>query len=771
MNAHTLKVLEFGEIKEILASKALSAKARELVSSLRPYTSLSLIEKRLKETTEAKNLLVAYERTPIYKTADIRLHIKRAAMGGILQPAELLDVTETLRLTRTIKRFLIQREGEAPLLNEIASKIEILKEIEEEIGECINEKAEVVDWASKELLQIRDKIKKSRDKILKALNKMLVSPTYQPILQDQTIVIRNDRYCLPVKADFRGQFEGFVQDQSSSGVTLFMEPVLTAQLSNELKQLRLSETEEVRRILVGLSLGISRKSKEIRQNITSIGLLDFAFAKASLSIVLSGNEPKLNKDGFLNLIEARHPLLKGEVIPVSLRLGKDFTTLVITGPNTGGKTVCLKTIGLLTLMAQAGLHIPASPDSRVAVFDHIFADIGDEQSIQQSLSTFASHMKQIVGILRALRPNTLVLIDEIGTGTDPAEGSSLACAILEHLHFQGARTAVTTHSNELKTYAYFKDGVENAACEFDPVTLKPTFSLNIGYSGSSNALIIAERLGLSGKIIGQARGMISPHKRETRAIILKLEKMKAEEEARLKRAEEKEREAALTKERIEEELDSLKLKKRKVMDEASFKARRLIDQTKKRMNQILDEISRQPTRETEEAVRKELGKLEEEIEELSPPVEYLAEGEIEPGSPVLIKKLNLKGRVVAISSNEVEVCAGKMKIKTHLSDLMRIREEGLEKALEEEQPLLKSCEEELFLVGLSTEEALSKVEKYLGQAFSAGLDEVRLIHGKGAGILRKNIALFLKKIPIVASFCSAQETKGGDGVTLVRLKG
>ncbi|MDH7569988.1 MAG: endonuclease MutS2, partial [Armatimonadota bacterium] len=634
-------------------------------------------------------------------------------------------------------------------------------------------------------------IQATNARLQERLESILHSSAYEKMIQEPVLVRRSDRLCIPVKAEFRHAFAGLVHDTSASGATVFMEPAAVLDLQNDLRELEANERHEVERILTSLSRSVRRRAREIQASLRAVGLIDFIHAKAQLSRAQKAVRPVLNNQGRIDLKQARHPLLQGDVVPIDIRLGEEFTTLVITGPNTGGKTVSLKTLGLLTLMAQSGLHVPAGEGSQLAVFHQVFADIGDEQSIEQSLSTFSSHIGTIVRILRRLGRDALVLLDEVGAGTDPVEGSALARALLEYLTERGARTVATTHYTELKEYAYAHPGVENASVEFDVETLRPTFRLLIGIPGSSNALTIAQRLGMPRQVIERARGALRPEHLEVESLIRRIE-----EDVRAAR-DEREAAAALAEDaekvrrRLHQELDQARAKRDQTLAEAAAEAAAIVRKAQEEAREILARLRAQQRENRETTLASQaLKRLAEEVRERelaasgleaqrsqeAPSRDFL-DRLPRAGDVVMVQPFGGRGTVISVDEEEEEalVQVGAMKLTVPFSDLRVLRVEP--SAAAPAPPPLRglvtkaaSFGIELHLRGMMAEEALHVLDKYLDDAFLAGVPTVRIVHGKGTGALRNAVWEYLRDHPHVASYQLAEQSQGGTGATVVTLK-
>ncbi|NPV52045.1 MAG: endonuclease MutS2 [Firmicutes bacterium] len=576
IDPRTLRVLEFDKIKTLLRGLATSSLGAELADRLAPATDLEEARALQAETTEARGILRLHPGIPLGGVRDVREAVRRARIGSTLEPGVLLDIAHTLAAARKLRRFLLELREDFKVIAGLAGGLKPPKDLEDAVFECIDENGELYDSASPRLKHIRAGIRSLNGRIRDRLDSLIRSSETQRYLQDAIITIRNDRFVVPVKQEFRSYLPGIVHDQSASGQTLFIEPMPVVDMNNRLRELCAEEREEIARILGKLSAKVASAAGALDETLETLGRIDFAFAKARMSEELDAVEPELNGEGHINIRKGRHPLLKGDVVPIDPSLGREFSTMVITGPNTGGKTVTLKTIGLLTLMAQAGLHVPADYGTTLAVFSQVFADIGDEQSIEQSLSTFSSHMTHIVRILREAGDNSLVLLDELGAGTDPQEGAALAMAILEYLHDRNARTVATTHYSELKTFAYRRDGVRNASVEFDDITLRPTYRLLIGLPGRSNAFAIASRLGLPDEVIARARSMMAPDATRVEDMIADIAENMRSSELQRRDAEALRVRAEQLKREHEEEARRVREKRAEIIEKAREEARQIL---------------------------------------------------------------------------------------------------------------------------------------------------------------------------------------------------
>lgn len=807
MDDRTLRVLEFSKIRSRLAALTVTAVGRELATALTPSPDPEAVRKAQQGTNEAVALLSDGE-VPLRGTADIRDGLRRAQIGSTLDAQDFLALRDTLTTIRQCKGFTHARRDRAPLLADVIHAMGKFDALEEAIRRTVAEDGTILDSASPDLARVRREQHAAHARIREKLDDLLRGP-YARMLQDPLITTRGDRYVVPVKQELKGQFPGVLHDQSSSGATAFMEPLAVVPLGNQLRELEIAEREEITRLLRDLTARVGAIAEEIGSAYEALGRVDFAVAKALLAAAMQAAAPRIRTDGVLRLMRARHPILTGEVVPIDVWLGDEFTTLVITGPNTGGKTVTLKTIGLLTVMAQAGLHIPAAEGSEIAVFPKIFADIGDEQSIEQSLSTFSSHMGAIIGILTQLGesvspspPGSLALLDEIGAGTDPTEGVALARAIIEYLHRRGVRTVVTTHYNELKTLAYARPGIQNASVEFDVETLRPTYRLLIGIPGRSQALTIATRLGLSSEIVEQAREFLGPDRVTIDRILADIEADRKAYEWELAEASRLRQEAEELRARTEHELASLRAERKKVLARLREEAEALLARIRREAESIIAALKASRDTRLVQQARERLQQLAGEVAAQAEP-EPMAAGEplteVQPGQQVFIAPLNRPGTVLtpADSRGEVEVEAGAIRIKLQLSALRalaaspastqqsptaaplprpshplphgdiaplpprpsEVRAPGVPEAV----PL------SISLRGQTVDEAIPKLDKYLDDAFMAGLPHITIVHGKGTGALRKAVHEFLKTHPHVKSFRLGERGEGETGATIVEL--
>lgn len=777
------RILEFDKIRQILAGFTASKPGEELAISLQPATVLEEVARAQKETTEARELWQT-SRVPLDGIFDLRAAAEGARRGKVLSPEELLATGATLRAARLLRKSLGEEaEERAPVLSALAAGLTTFPQLEAALTKAIGPDGEVRDEASPVLRSLRRQAQTLQNSIRERLDALTRSGETQKYLQEALVTIRNGRYVLPVKQEFRQYIPGIVHDQSASGATLFIEPTAVVELNNKLRRVEVEIKEEIERILTELSRQVGEAAAGILANQEILARLDLAFAKARYSLSIGGAEPVLNTRGFIRLLQARHPLLEGEVVPIDLELGGDFHVLIITGPNTGGKTVSLKTTGLLTLMAQAGLHIPARSGSEMAVFTGIYSDIGDEQSIEQSLSTFSSHMSNIVPIMEAAQDqNSLVLLDELGAGTDPAEGAALATAILKTLHSRGVRTVATTHYSELKIFAYNTPGVENASVDFDPRTLRPTYRLLTGVPGQSNAFVIAARLGLEKAIIEEAQQLVAPGTRNLEELLGQI----AEEKRELEAEREKTARLRLALEKKEKEytekLGRFEGERASLLREAREEARNLIRETRREMENLLRRLREAaPEDQSEianEARRQLAGRLAEIPEEAGLFVGGGSPGEILPGKTVRLPHLEQEGVVLEVKNGQAQVqvegglrvwvpCAGLAEVSRAPERQGRGEKGGIKRSAVSKSATISS---RLDLRGMNVEEALETVDKYLDEAFLAGLPSAVLIHGKGTGALRSAVTQFLSEHPQVKSYRLGGIGEGGLGVTVVELK-
>lgn len=792
MNKRSLRILEYNKIIDMLIPYAGSPMGQKLCKHLKPSGDLTEIVRLQEETRDALSRLYKQGSISFSGVTDIGMSLKRLEVGATLSPSELLDLARLLDNTLSVRQYGVsEEEGHEPdCLDSRFLDLMPLEHISREIRRCILSAEEIADDASAELKTLRRSKKQMNDKIHTQLLKIVNSQDNRNLLQDSLVTIRNGRYCIPVKQEYRGSFPGMIHDQSSSGSTLFIEPMSVVNLNNELKEINNKEQLEIERILAALSEQAGFEREIIQCNVKLLTELDFIFARAKLAKSYQGSEPVFNTRGYIHIKQGRHPLLdKNTVVPIDITLGDTYTLLIVTGPNTGGKTVSLKTVGLFTLMGQSGLHIPAFEGSELCVFQDVFADIGDEQSIEQSLSTFSSHMSNIVYIVQHSTPDTLVLFDELGGGTDPVEGAALAIAILNHLRLQGIRCMATTHYSELKTFALSTEGIENASCEFDIASLRPTYRLTIGIPGKSNAFAISKKLGLPDYIIEDARSQIDASSLDFESLISDLEQSK-------KTIEEEEKKVAAYKEEVETLRNQLKAKQEsleqqraKLLKNAREEAMELLEEAKELADQSIRKYQkweRNPAKANNRAMEAERSKLRDKMKSIDGAMNknkkqrrsgHKAE-DFRIGDTVYVISMDATGTVLSLpnSKKEISVQVGILHITLPITDC-----EITDAPITEEPKTPKgktrmnlerasSIRPEINVIGLTVDEAVSRIDKYLDDALLSNLSQVTIIHGKGTGALRKGIHDYLKRQRHVGAFRSGEFGEGDMGVTIVELK-
>ena len=795
MQERSLRVLEFNKIKAMLVELAVSSMGKELCEKLVPLNFLPEINKMLNETEEASVLLTRLGYNPIPSFDDITVQLRKAEIGSVLSPRDLLLCAGCMRAARNVRQSLSKQDKQdeqeenqtTPQIASMASRLVSMREIESDITSAIISDSEIADGASNTLADIRRKIRRANDRIKEKLNSYLHSQATQKYLQESVITIRNGRYVLPVKQEYRQNIPGLIHDQSATGSTLFIEPMAVVEMGNDIKQLNAEENAEIERILATLTARVAPFADALSDNLQILARLDFSFAKGALARQFRCVQPKMNGEGLINIKRGRHPLIgAGVVVPISLWIGKEFSTLVVTGPNTGGKTVTLKTVGLFVLMAQAGLHVPADLGTELCVFDEVFADIGDEQSIEQSLSTFSSHMTNIVNILENLTEKSLVLFDELGAGTDPTEGASLAQAILDVLLKRRITTLATTHYSELKAYALTTNGVQNASVEFDIETLKPTYRLSIGIPGKSNAFEISKRLGLSDGIIDQARQRLSQEQIRFEDVISNAEYHRQVAEQERKVAEEARVEITRLQDEIERRRETLENQRENIMRKAREEARRILYSAKDESEKIISELKKTAneqavaSRESQKARQAIDGMISRHGEKLdSSALENLASPpkSVRPGDTVQIITIGAEGTVLSAPDDrgQVQVQAGIMKMTVSLKNLRMKKQQKDEK--KNEGSIRRNVDMstrhvplELDVRGQLLEEAIDSVDKYLDDAYLASRKEVSIIHGKGTGALRAGLQEHFRRHPHVESYRLGKFGEGEGGVTIIQLK-
>ena len=784
MEKRVLKTLEYDKILTMLKERASCCISRELVDTMEPSGDFDTVERELKLTAEAETLFYKTGRSPVDDFPDMRHCLERMHAALFLSTGELLGIASCLKAARIAKDILAKEVGEESYLYNLAGLLITHRSAEEEINRCIINEDEIFDGASPALARIRRAMRLANEKVREKLNSMIRSTAYQKYLQEPIITIRNGRFVIPVKQEYRQQVPGLIHDQSSSGATLFIEPSAVVELGNEYKKLLAEEADEIERILTELTAMLAPYADEIREDLNIMGQIDLVFAKAKLSRELNAVMPRLNRNNYVRIVRGRHPLIPADrVVPIDIWIGRDYRSLIITGPNTGGKAVTLKIVGLFALMVQSGIFVPANEGSEFPVFEHIYADIGDEQSIEQSLSTFSSHMKNIVGILDKADENSLVLLDELGAGTDPIEGAALAMSILEELNDRHCICVSTTHYSEIKAFAMTHEGMENASMEFDIDRLCPTYRLYIGIPGKSNAFEISSRLGLPNSIIDKAKGFLKGEDVRFEDIISSAQSQHRIAEEERKMAEEARAELEKLRADAERERRKLDEDRNRLQAKAKEDAKRIVADTKREMEKLIVEIrsikdidrsaadrviqaARDTLRATETAVNeKEAIKKEDNTK---PPKTVRA------GDTVNIVTLDQKATVLSApdSKGEVMVQAGVMKLNVKLKDIRLIEEKKAAAPTSGKVGLGagKQVGLELDVRGMLVDEANIIVDRYLDDAYNAGLSEVNIIHGKGTGALRAGVQAFLKRHPLVKGYRMGSYGEGDAGVTVVTLK-
>ncbi|MFF0827526.1 endonuclease MutS2 [Brevibacillus sp. NPDC003359] len=785
MEQRVLKTLEYDKIVALLIDKASCTYGKEKAVELIPFLRLDEVITAQQGTEQAATVLRLKGSVPLGGIRDIRGPVQRARLNAMLASMELLDIASTVMAGRRLKTFLLDmcEDHELPLLQQQAERIEGLRELETEIRRCVDENGDILDSASLELRQVRQEIRQLESRIREKLDQMTRSSTYQKMLMENIVTIRGDRFVIPVKQEYRSVFGGIVHDQSASGATLFIEPEVIVEMNNKLREHRLREEREVERILYVLTEQVSFAVEALVENTEALTELDFMFAKAQLAWSMKAICPRINDRGYVNMRKARHPLIPREVVvPVDVELGGEYQAIVVTGPNTGGKTVSLKTIGLLSLMTMAGLHIPAEEESEMTVFSSVFADIGDEQSIEQSLSTFSSHMTNIIQILAKMDDKSLVLFDELGAGTDPTEGAALAMSIIDHVIDSGARLVATTHYSELKAYAYDRPEVINASVEFDVQSLRPTYRLLIGVPGRSNAFAIARRLGLPEHIIDVARGSISEEDNQVESMIASLERNRKSAEADRLAAKAARGEAEELRGQLEEERAQFAEEKNKRMERAEDEARIAVQLAKEEAETIIRELREMMSEGMEIKehrlidAKKRLGNavLELEKEKVKKPAKAVRATQIKVGDEVMVTSFGQKGTVLEKVNNEeflVQIGIMKMKVKR---DDMHVQNSIQQKPQAAPYTSVKrrsdNIKMDLDLRGYNVEDSIREIDQFLDDALLAGLHSVSIIHGHGTGVLRKGVHEYLRNHRNVKSFRLGGQGEGGVGATIAELK-
>ena len=798
MNEKVLKTLEYHKIISLLTDKADSEPGKKLCRELLPSTDIQEIRKAQEETRDGVSRILKKGSTSFGSNKDLGFSIRSLEIGSTLSCSELLKIAGLLDNVNRIKIYGKKEREDQPedCLDPYFEALTPLTQVANEINRCIIGEDEYADDASPKLKSIRRSILATGEKIHTQLNNMLTG-SYRTYLQDAVITMRNNRYCIPVKSEYKGQVTGMVHDQSASGSTFFIEPAAIVNLNNQLKELDLQEKEEIERILADLSGMCAGHTEELTLNQKTMTQLDFVFAKAKLALEQNATEPQFNRKHIIHIRKGRHPLLdKKRVVPIDIHLGRDFDLLIITGPNTGGKTVSLKTVGLFTLMGQAGLHIPASDHSELSVFNEVFADIGDEQSIEQSLSTFSSHMTSIVHILKHADEHSLCLFDELGAGTDPTEGAALAISILNYLHDRGIRTMATTHYSELKIYALSTDFVQNACCEFDVETLQPTYRLLIGIPGKSNAFAISSKLGLPEDIIDAAREQISKEATSFEDVIADLEKSRITMEKERQEIARKKENIALLEEQLKQKNEKLDKAKDKILRDANEKARDILQEAKDVADETIRDFNKASSmgidmKTLEQKRQKVRDKIKDKNDSLSirqaDPKEKKKDIGLDPkklkkGDAVRIVSMGLKGTVNTLPDNKgnLFVLCGIIRTQTNVSDLQLIKDDELNdhsSSVKGGSGIGKikmskslSVSPEINLLGKTVDEALGELDKYLDDAYLAHLPSVRIVHGKGTGALRNAVHAQLKRMRNIKEFRLGEYGEGDAGVTIATFR-
>ena len=791
MNAKVLRVLEYDKVIRILEAKATSDPGRELCRSLEPMTDLSEIEKAQTETADALTRIFQKGSINFGSNKSLGMCLRSLEIGSTLSMEELLRIAGLLENTARVKHYgrSEREEEQTDSLSEYFNCLEPLTPLSSEIRRCILSEDERADDASPALKKIRRSMTLTGEKIHNQLAGMVNGPA-RSYLQDAVITSRDGRYCIPVKAEYKSQVPGMVHDQSSTGSTFFIEPAAVVSLNNQLRELEIEEQKEIAVILAELSARASEHCTDIAENQKLMTLLDFIFAKAAMAMDLNATRPLFNEEHYIRIRQGRHPLLdRKKVVPIDVELGERFDLLIITGPNTGGKTVSLKTVGLFTLMGQAGLHIPALDRSQLSVFTEVFADIGDEQSIEQSLSTFSSHMTSIVSILKHADADSLCLFDELGAGTDPTEGAALAIAILNFLHDRGIRTMATTHYSELKIYALSTDFVENACCEFDVETLRPTYRLLIGIPGKSNAFAISKKLGLSDDIIAAAKEQIDEQDVSFEDVISNLEESRITIEKEQRQIEAYKKEVESLKKKLQEKNDKIDQARDRILREANEKARDILQDAKNVADETIRVFQKAgpgaSMKELEKTRQKLRGNIDDKNSKLSvsakkePKAPSLKPEQLKKGDAVRVVSMGLKGTVSSLpdAKGNLFVQCGILRTSTNIKDLVRIEEAtitapNLQKTGSGKIRMSKSfsISPEINLLGKTVDEALAALDKYLDDAYLAHLESVRVVHGKGTGALRNAVQQHLRRVKYVKSFRQGEYGEGDAGVTIVVFK-
>ncbi|MDQ5983770.1 MAG: Endonuclease MutS2 [Eubacteriales bacterium SKADARSKE-1] len=785
MDKKYIKALGFDKILEMLIKRVSCEDTKKLILNLMPKTQIDEVKKQISETLDAHMLIARYKSPSFNGLKNVTNAIKRAESGGMLTALEILKVADVLQAFLNLYEFKKSFENKETLLDRRFNLIFLNKDLKDRIRDAIISEEEIADTASDELFKIRQNVRELSSKIREQLDKMIKSESTQKYLQDAIVTIREGRFVVPVKAEYRKEVSGLVHDTSSSGATVFIEPMTVVQANNEIKVLISKEKKEIERILLDFSAEVGSFANEILQSYDIAVELDMIFAKADLAYKMKACVPKINDKGQIDIKKARHPLIdQDKVVPTDIKLGLDFDTLIITGPNTGGKTVALKTMGLFTIMIMCGLLVPVSENSTLSVFKNVLCDIGDEQSIEQSLSTFSAHITNIIKILKLADNNSLVLLDELGAGTDPIEGAALARAILEELQNKGAKTIATTHYAELKAYAISKPGVENGCCEFDVTTLRPTYRLLIGVPGSSNAFAISEKLGMEKTLVNRAKGLISSEDTYFDDVIKSLEKSREDLEQEMLKAKELSKKIENDRALIEEDKKRIQKQCDMEIKKAHEKALKIVSQTNAKADDILREIDKLKKEKT--FSKKSINKLQSDIdlmEKYADPVinksndEYILPRKLRVGDEVLIFNIDKKGTVAELFEDlkEALVKSGAIKTRVPIKDLKLLKEKPKQIVARKTTKDIKNkftspTVRELDLRGKTALEAVMELDGFIDTAICMGVNQLTIIHGKGTGVLRSEIQKHLKNHPAIKSFRLGSFGEGESGVTIAELK-
>jgi len=786
MDAHALRVLDFHEIVEKLLELTLTPYGQEIAEKLAPSTKLEEVQKGLQETTEAREWLDKYGDFGWGELFDLRPILAKCRVSGMLAPEELLHVKSFLVLLRQIKNKMMEARAYATLTG-LAKELHALPSLEKEIEKAIGPNGEILDGASFELLRLRKQSRLIESRLRDKLQDLIESPSVRKLLQDPIITVRDQRFVIPVKQEYKSQLPGVVHDRSASGQTVFLEPLATLNINNELREVQLKIKQEEERILAELTAKVGELVPDFNRSLQNLARLDFIFAKARLSDLYKASPPRVENGAFLELYNARHPLLRVPAVPIEIDVGGKFRTLVITGPNTGGKTVSLKTAGLLMLMAQAGLHIPASSQSQIGIFQNVYADIGDEQSLEQSLSTFSSHLSQIVKIIKEAESNMLVLLDELGAGTDPREGAALGTAVLECFHNRGVRTIVSTHHTELISFAYTHREARNASLEFDTETLSPTYRMKMGVPGSSHAFLIAKRLGLSTEVLAQAQTFLTVERERLDELITHLEEERQKAETERKKAEEAKSEAIKLREEYKQQTEELKKKKKEILRSSYAEAQKVVTDTRSQMETLLEQLrqEKRPSARTV-AIKKEIEQAESEVGEQAMDTDRrglpVSLAKLRPGEVVWIPRFKSQGVIIEIdlATARARVQVGTMRASVTEKEIEALEGGGLPSSTraslsksEGDRSIIMTRPDlswKLDLHGVRVEDALTTLDKYLDDAVLSSFPFVYILHGRGTGALRQAVHQHLRSHASVLRFRMGEGNEGGDGVTIVYLK-